>query len=68
MDSLREQRKRVGLKQSDVAKMLGVGESAISNYEKGKRIPPINILKRYAEILDIYVEDLIDLIIVGQAK
>lgn len=68
MDSLQEQRKRVGLKQSDVAKKLGVSETAISNYEKGKRIPPIHILIPYAEILDIYVEDLIELIIVGQAK
>ena len=68
MNSLQEQRIRVGLKQSDVAKYLVVKETTISNYETGKRTPPIYMLKAYADILEVCVEDLIDLIVVGQTK
>ena len=65
---LQEAMRITKLKQADLAKILGVSETAISNYEKGRRTPPIHLLKTYAEALDVYVEDLIDLIVVAKAK
>ena len=49
-----------GFTQSELAEKLGVRSSTISQYEKGKRSPNINILKKLAEVLSCTVDDLLD--------
>ena len=37
--------------QEQVAKFLGIGRSAYSNYEDGRREPPIDVLEKFANIM-----------------
>lgn len=51
-----------GMKQEQVAGFLGIGRSAYSNYEDGRREPPIEILEKFANIMGcdlamLYEED-----------
>ena len=48
---LRERREALGLKQSDLGKLLGVGGSAIGNYENGISSPKADILYRLFDVL-----------------
>lgn len=41
-EGIRAVRKDLGLKQSEVAEKLGIKVSVYSNYETGRRIPPIS--------------------------
>lgn len=48
--------------QEQVAGFLGIGRSAYSNYEDGRREPPIDILEKFANIMGcdlamLYEED-----------
>lgn len=38
--------------------MLGVGETAVSNYELGIRVPSDKVKKRYSEIFEIRIDEL----------
>lgn len=48
-------RKKAGMKQSDLAEKLGVAVITIGQYERGKRQPRIEQLKRVASALDVDV-------------
>ena len=37
--------------QEQVAEFLGIGRSAYSNYEDGRREPPIDVLEKFANIM-----------------
>jgi transcriptional regulator with XRE-family HTH domain len=54
----------LGLSQSEMVKRLDVEEmivyNRISDYELGKREPPLPILLRYARAANVYVDVLID--------
>jgi len=58
MNALRQLRKARTLRQEDVARLLGVTESAYCLYENGKRTPPVHIKARIAAILGCSVADL----------
>ena len=57
MDSLGQRivyyRKRVGLRQKDLASIIGILPSALNNYEKDKREPTALVLSRLAEALNV---------------
>ena len=57
---LRKLRKERGLKQSDVARLVGVSESAIGMYEQGRRMPVFPIVEKTAHVFDVPVESLYD--------
>jgi DNA-binding XRE family transcriptional regulator len=58
---LRELRKAAGWTTYDMAARLGYsGNSRISNYELGKYLPTVMILRRYAEAFGITVSALLD--------
>jgi transcriptional regulator with XRE-family HTH domain len=63
-EKLRQIRLALGLTQSEMLKRLGVEDqidyTRISGYESGLREPPLTILLRYAQVVGVYVEDLID--------
>jgi ribosome-binding protein aMBF1 (putative translation factor) len=44
-------RKKVGLRQSDLAKLVGVRQGMISRYESGASLPNIRMAKKIAEAL-----------------
>ena len=50
---LREQR---GLKQQELADILGVKQSTVGNWEAGKREPEINMLVCIAEYFNVSLE------------
>jgi putative transcriptional regulator len=55
---IREVRKQKGLRQVDLAKMVGVFQSEISEIECGKRAPSVYLAKRIAKALKVSVDDL----------
>ena len=58
---LRKVRDREGLSQSEIAKKLGVKDRAIiSQFESGKRQPPLPVLLRYARLAGVVMDVLVD--------
>ena len=56
---IREARKAKGLTMKQLGAMLGVSESAMSQYETGKRRPDYELLLKLSEILDCSVDYLL---------
>lgn len=48
-----------GFSQNELARLVGLTGSAISQYESGKRKPNIDMLKKIAQVLNCTVDDLI---------
>ena len=59
MENLRKYRKAKGLLQKELADMVGVSESSISQYESGKKQPSFEIALKLAEALDCESADLV---------
>ena len=55
-DRLTELRKAKRLNQKDLAKVLGVTESAYGYYEQGRREPPNESLEKLAEFFDCSID------------
>ena len=57
-------RAALGLSQNEMIKRMGVEkiikQNAISEYELGKREPPLRILLQYARVAGITMEDIVD--------
>jgi transcriptional regulator with XRE-family HTH domain len=62
-EKLRQIRLALGLSQSEMLDRLGFGETLfrgnISQYELGRREPPLMVLLAYAEAANVYVDALI---------
>lgn len=56
---LRELRARDGLTQDQVAKALGVHESAVSRWEGGSRVPTADDLVRLSDLFQVSVDSLL---------
>ena len=52
-DVLRYLRESNGLKQEELADKIGVSYAAISNYERGKRIPKMETLESIADFFNV---------------
>lgn len=59
MENLRKLRKAKGLKQKELAQLVGLSESAISQLESGKRFPSYETILKIAEALDCESADLL---------
>ena len=63
-EKLRTIRDALGLSQSEMLNRLGVEELIdayrISEFETGKREPPLLVLLRYARVAGVYLEEIID--------
>ena len=57
--NLVELRNKSGKSQQEVACRCGITRQALSNYERGKRIPALNMLLLLADYYQVTVEDLI---------
>lgn len=57
-------REKLGLSQNEMVRRLGIEEiydrSTISGYERGEREPPLPILLKYARLIGISTDVLID--------
>lgn len=57
---LRERRRMMGLRQSDIAGAMRVTEQAISKWEHGESLPDLNNLILLASVLRVSVDELLD--------
>lgn len=51
--TLKTARERMGLRQIEAAKLIGVSVDTLGNYERGKSYPDIPILRKIEEVYDI---------------
>ena len=56
---IKEIRKARGMTQSDLAKMVGVDQSAVAQWEAGKSGPHRNKLSKLAQALGCSIDDLL---------
>lgn len=59
MKSIREARLAKGITQDQLAKLLGITQGAVAQWEKGLTHPSFELLPKVAEALDIKLDDLI---------
>lgn len=58
--NLRYYRLKRGLSQTELAARVGIRSAAISNYEKGKRLPDMAMIEKLAEVLEVRVADFLN--------
>lgn len=56
--NIRKLRLTKGIKQNELAEIINVNTSTISNYENGKRIPDIEIIKSLSQYFNVSIDDL----------
>lgn len=57
--SFKEQRKRAGLTQMEVAKQLGVTDAAVNQWETGKTMPSAKRLADVAKLYNCTIDELL---------
>ena len=57
--SISAERKRAKLSQAELAKMLGLKQGAVSNWECGKNCPTASALKKMSAIFGCTVDELL---------
>lgn len=57
---IKRMRLEKGLTQKDLAALLGTSQQNLAQYEKDKRRPKIETVRKIAKALDVYIGDLID--------
>lgn len=60
MKKLRELRKKAGYTQMELGKLVGVSKSTMSMYESGTHEPDIETIKRFADILGVSIDVLVE--------
>lgn len=61
-DNLKKLRQEKGLRQKDLAKIIGVSSGAIGMYENNKRAPDFETLKKIAKYFQVSTDYLLDII------
>ncbi|HAT4296445.1 TPA: helix-turn-helix transcriptional regulator [Clostridium perfringens] len=59
-NEIKQYRQQNKITQNDLAKMLGVSRSTLSNYENGIMEPSISFVYNFAKLSNISIDDLID--------
>lgn len=54
--NLKKERKRLGLRQKDLAEKIGVTVKTIQNYEKGLTLPSLKLMEKIALVFDVSLE------------
>ncbi|MGN0298899.1 MAG: helix-turn-helix domain-containing protein [Lachnospiraceae bacterium] len=57
--NLAKLRAQSGLTQPELAKLIGVNQSAISYFEQGKKIPSLAVAERLADVLHCSLDELV---------
>ena len=58
-NNLKQLRQKMGLRQDDVAGMVKVERSTVSNWERGVKQPGLNILVKLSEIYGVSMDELV---------
>jgi len=58
MDTIKTLRIHAGLTQEQLGKLLGLGQSAVSMWEAGERLPRADMLPELSRILGCTIDDL----------
>lgn len=61
LKKIQELRLKKGLKQEQLANLVGISRKSLSHYETGRVIPPLPIAIKIAKALGTTVEELFDL-------
>lgn len=59
MNNIRNARIKANLKQSELATMLNVGQTTISNWETGYSAPDLESLRKLSDIFKISIDELL---------
>lgn len=54
--NFKKERKRLGLRQKDLAEKIGVTVKTIQNYEKGLTLPSLKLMEKIALVFDVSLE------------
>ncbi|RKL61433.1 XRE family transcriptional regulator [Thermoanaerobacteraceae bacterium SP2] len=60
-DNLKQLRQKIGLRQEDVAKMVGVERSTLANWERGAKQPGLEILVKLSQLFGVSLNELVGL-------
>ena len=60
MIRLEEIRKSRGMTQTELSKAAGLSQAFVSDVERGKCLPSVETLVRFARVLDCTLDDLVD--------
>jgi DNA-binding XRE family transcriptional regulator len=52
LNIIKRKREKLGIPQVELAKRLNVGRSAVCNYEKGTRLPRVDLARKIGKVLD----------------
>ena len=58
-EALKEQREKLGLSQSKVAKKINTSHQNVSRWESGKILPSIDFCVKLADLYDITLDELV---------
>lgn len=58
MQNLKTKRKELGLTQAEMARHLGITQTAYGKYELGKRFPRIQILRKMSKFFGCSIDEL----------
>ena len=47
---IKEKRRKAGLKQYELARMIPVNQNTLSRYETGEKLPPLDVVEKICEI------------------
>lgn len=59
--NMKKARTEAGLSQIALANKLGVSQKDISRWENGERVPTIQSLKKFCEVLKISADEILDI-------
>lgn len=55
--TLKQLRTNKGMSQAELADMVGLKQTTISQYENGSRKPPLSMAKKLSEVLNVSLDD-----------
>ena len=57
---IRENRKKMGLSQAELAEKLGVTYQAVSKWENGKNLPDMLVLKELSDLFNVNIDEILN--------
>lgn len=58
-EALKQLRQRMGLRQDDVARMVGVERSTVANWERGAKQPSLETLVKLSQVFGVSLDELV---------
>jgi len=58
-DNLKEARTKKGVSQSQLAELMGIHPTHISRYERNQTVPSIDVVKKFADLLEVTTDMLV---------